>query len=62
MIAWLVYKLLPLLYDIDNQGFASFGFMVFSAVELFFEIGGFIGFCIIDLPGIVKKWRYRNDC
>ena len=59
MIGWLVYKLLPLLYGVEEVNHVKCAFMAFSAAELMVEIFILAGICIIHLPDIVRRWRWK---
>ena len=61
MITFLTYKFLHWLYcwgEITTE--TKQAFTAISAVESFFEIGGIIGFCIINLPDILAERKIKR--
>lgn len=59
MIIYIVYNALQIFYGTQLAGGAKETCMFLSGIELFLEIGGFIIFCIIYMPDILRNWRKR---
>lgn len=61
MIVFFIYKLLNWLYGWGEITTMTKQILTaFSGIECFFEIFGIIGFCVIELPDILAKRKFKR--